>query len=1096
MSSKRESCGGAIQLPTLFGCSQQFNGDFNAVKIKRNVTMMQAYASPYDWIDPYPLAEQISSPDCSPYNAGAPDYFVCGDGVNDKLWCYPSLTQSMFKPCPTGSFPVGNYTNCFSQSSETSSQFQCRNLGHKEVYANKLWQGARSFTWNGYGAWDSFDWCCNNCGWQGLQTGSAAVDNTKYLTKDGDSHFNVHTDFYDVEYVNQGTQFCCDESGFCECGTPGCGETNEVVCFTSTFTHDTDVGGSADALTSVDRFGNTTVATCNSSSHGCLGDEFCEAFRANMAMAMIGGATNPTALLAEYCSTLEDLVIASGQPDVIEGSRNSYHLEWHTDVELCMSACGIPGATTSELLYSMDITGTSFDLYTYGLQFRRSGCNNDDAICSTWIQTSHKHIQYTTTDYSLTEDITGIGSYSLNQQYHGEVAESFSDPYTSDEVNTDLNSLLGTWNFGDDRVYPWKDALDVNTGPLVSIDEGMAAPSIPLCITSSLYTGKIFGEPGPEGIDKIWDPTHKNYCTCESTIQPGCYAFYIKDWGAWSTDCGAPRATQWLNSYESNNIPQGAFLGSNQFWTFPDTCNSAGPQKYMDDRLWACKYAEVIFPKQSFNYIRPCGLDRLQISSSTNRCIVSITDDVVALEPTATPFIQFTNVDKLWICGTTDYDGMWSGNRDSDYQITLNEPRIASASQFPTVPYTNCGTGMIATLRYPNTRQALCGPVNIDGVTSGSNGSKITCSIDAQTYLVTGDTVKVSDALGASINGIHIITVIDSGVITPYIVLDDVVGPLSPYLGSGIMYSEFAPDPMWNDIEPKNDFTYRTWLFDYRTTGEYYRVFNLIAWNEGLPNCAGDGNCTNIPPTPYHYRGHQGECGLDENIKDMRCTTTCIESNPCSPVVGYFSPNVESFAASKNLTWPSFSDVGIDSIYGSMWQGIVYQSMPDPYFQIPPCPCEHVVDIDLGIDEFYCNGSWVEDTGECLNDQLIPPIKYFAARDQFEARCEVPTVPAGAPTMMPGVYIGCLSSSAYGIGAPQGNTNGCPKGNVCGAPYAYSTFDEETNCLSLKTVVYDSPWYTLRLKENCSCIGGRFADVYEANGIGVSPTCPAFVPPP
>ena len=1062
----RKACGqtnGPI-LSTLGDCGGSSNSNFGT-KIKYNITMMEDYSAPYDWIEPYPLAEQISSPDCSPYNAGAPDYFVCGDGMNDFLYCYPSLTQSLFKPCPTGSFSVGNYFNCYSQSNDTSSQLECvRNLGHKEVYASKLWQGARSFTWSGYGVWDSFDWCCNNCGWQGLQTGSAAIDNTKYLTKSGSSYHNVHTDFYDVEYYEPGGQFCCDESGFCECGTPGCGETNNIVCFTSTFTHDTDVGGTANAITTVDKYGNTTIATCNSSSHGCEGDGFCEAFRANMAMAMIGGATNPTALLAEYCSTLEDLVIASGQPDVIEGSvgGNSYHLEWHTDVELCMSPCGIPGATTSELLYSMDITGTSFDLYTYGLQFRRNGCNNDDPVCSTWIQTSHKHIQYSATDYSLTEDITGIGSYSLNQLYHGEVQESFSDPYTSDEVNEDVTTLLATWDFGDDKVYPWKDALDVNTGPVVTRNEGMASPSIPLCITGNLYTGKIFGEPGPEGIDKIWDPTHKNYCTCESTIQPGCYAFYIKDWGAWSTSCGVPRATQWLNSYESNNIPQGAFLSSNQFWTFPDTCNSAGPQKYMDDRLWGCKYAEIIFPKQSFNYIRPCGIDRLQISSSTNRCIVSITDDVVAIEPTATPFIQFTNTDKLLICGVTAYNGLWSGSRDSDYQITLHEPRIASASQFPAMPYDNCGTGMIAALRYPNMKQGLCGPVNIDGVTSGSDGGKITCSIDAQTYLITGDVVKISGALGAtSINGNHTIIVTDDYlVITPYIVLNDVTGPLPAYSGGGTMYSAFAPDPVWNDIESKNDFTYKTWRNDFRAIGEYYRVFNLIAWNEGLPNCAGDGPCTNVPPTPT----------MPKAIP-MKCTTTCIPSNPCSAVVAYFSPNSESFIASKNLGWPAFSTVGIDSIYGSLWQGAVVQSMDDPYWQIPPCPCTHIVDIDLGIDEFSCNGSWTEDTGECLNDQLLPPVKYYAARDQFEARCAVPT---DAPPLMPGVTM---------------NSDSTP-------PSAYNTFDEETNCLSLKTVVYAAPWYTLRLKENCNCQAGRFADNYTANGVGVSPTCPAFVEPP
>ena len=63
-------------------------------------------------------------------------------------------------------------------------------------------------------------------------------------------------------------------------------------------------------------------------------------------------------------------------------------------------------------------------------------------------------------------------------------------------------------------------------------------------------------------------------------------------------------------------------------------------------------------------------------------------------------------------------------------------------------------------------------------------------------------------------------------------------------------------------------------------------------------------------------------------------------------------------------------------------------------------------------------------------------------------------------------------------------------------PTAHGTFDEETNCSSLKTVVYAAPWYTLRLKENCNCVGGRFSDVYTANGVGVSPTCPAFVEPP
>ena len=1100
----RLSCGAttaSVNLPILGGC---WNASTitSSIHVKYNVTKEESYHNPPipAWIDPESTRpyEQFT-PFCVPA-------FTCGDGINGFNWCYPDTDDSYYQPAPAGSssFIVGKFHNNYSQSNDTTSVDCGRALGFKNVYAKKTWSGRKSYTSPDWGKPTDWDWCCDGCQY----TDVLPIDTTKYLTLTANSVYRDTVKYWcrtrDPEPPVD--QWCCDVDGnVITCPGEGCvGGCGDTYCWVSTLMGETVREGFADATTTVDTHGNITVATCNSSSnidtissYGCSENTPCDEecvtsngkIYAEAALNMLGAAnTSWNEIITVFCGYVTSISTAVGcNPDVADHTgEGSWHLQWHTgtntgplgecigpsDIVMDSPPCGDPPAGTKQLLWDINITPTKLEIIKYDQQWDSEWCTNETHH-SSWVEVRHDVYEFSATAFYITTDTFPKDiQYNSGAYHHTELTAALSNAYTAGQVHDSLvNALLSTWDIGSDAEYPWRTDGEVTVGPMICYDEGTNAPSVPLCQTSSQYSGQLRGAPGPVGIDKVWDAAHENYCVCQDPNSPGCYSIYIDSYGGWSTQCHVPRATAWTNYFESNNFPQGAFIGANFMSTMPDTCNQAGPNKLFNDTLYACKYAEAIFPKQSFNYARPCGADRLQISESIYRCISNITDDVLTLEPSGQSIAGIINTnDLIWVCGTTTLDGLWTGSVDSGYQITLTEPRLASSSLFPEQPIPACGSGIVYLLRNQTFNSPLCGRTDI----VSAAGNPVTCSLGDNTYLIDNDTVTITGATGMTVlNGTHTIKVLNNNTV----VLTGVSG--SPaYTGNGQMYSPLGADWKYNSVEGVNDFSIKRWTFNYRDVAEYYRISASVVWNSGLPTCDGTGVCEMMPVVPTNPRYQQTLCGLDQNVMTVECTTSCVPFNHCAAGVAYFSPNSESFSSTSGKNFWNAPAIGyeVDSLYGNMWQGAVVQAMNDPYYVTPPCPCE--MD-DYG--QYTCIEAWTMDDGTCTPDDLMNSIAYYPAVDTFESRCEVPP---GFPSMSYGVHLGCLT----------GSFTDCNAGNICNAPTAPQTFPLTDTCNPYLVNYYAIPWLTLLAKESCVCADpqGRWADVYMRNGVD----CPIIVSPP
>jgi len=1110
----RPACGQTVYhdpIPVLGRCGQSFSligTESSSIKIKHNVTKMLNYAtgspSPPTWIPVFKIAQGGGlESSCSPYASDPPQNFICGDGVNGFIWCHMGFNSASIQACTgTGSytFPVGNYWNCYSQSQDTASSNPCntdnRAFGYKNLYSNKTWSGRKSYTSRDWQAPDGFDCCGDGCWYHEADLGSSDPIKYRTISATFTENFNETSPVCSYYTPEGAGEFCCiDGYTPCDCTSEGCPLPGSPIwCRTCEAGSTVDRGCDASATTTVDIYGDVVVASCASSSYGYY-DDIAIANESERALGLIENANSNISILANsFTIEYSKFYFIMGIPQVLTSDGpGSWHAEWHITAEICHAGCGGVTSTSDITLYSITVTPNSFSetIENVNTNGESSWCVGDEQCASVTSGTST--LTFSETTYDNINGAEFEPSYSFGGTYTSELHAILANPYTISDVKKDMVDMMALWDLGDDLQLPWRRDAITTLGPKICHDEGLAIPSVPQCQTTSFYTGVIKGAPAPIGIDYVWDFDHPNYCICAFvTDTETCYAPYVLDWGASSTDCGTPRATNWLDYMEGNSMPQGAFLGSSFLWTHPSTCNLAGPSQPHDEVLWACKYAEAVFPKQSFNYIRPCGADRLAISESSTRCISSTSDNTIFIEPSGPPTdIQST---KVFVCGTSTLDGLWEASSDWNYTITLTEPRLASASYFPTTPISDCGSGMIYKLQWKSV-PGICGTLDILAV---SNENPVTCSISSGGYLIDGDAVQIVGVKGlTSINGFHNIHVIGLDTIT----IDGIDGTtLSPYAGGGTIQNQFSPDQAWNDTNGKGDFTYKTWLYNYRDLGEYNRVLGEYNWNMGLSDCITfTPPCSQLPTLIPEPRPYQNACGLDPNVISMSCVTSCMPFNPCGANAAYFSPNKESFnSSSHNCGWAPNTFVPLDQVYPTYWAGIITQQMDDLYYQAPPCTCIPNTDPDTEITTYACdsNCSWAEDNGTCQTDipgdsELgIPCHKYFAARDVFEARCEVPT---GAPPLIGGKHLGCLTVA-------QLNTPNCPEGNVCNSPAnSWGIFPLAESCapfVAYQYHNYGTPWIPWLSKEGCVCSDSRFAETYIANGVGVSPTCDMVFPPP
>jgi hypothetical protein len=1052
----RPPCGGNNQRKFYGPCFNQRNSNLEGIPIKQNTTVVPTYESGSSgWVAPYSRPENDAAPNCSPY------YFPyeCGDDAapNGELACGVPTTASIGFNGTT--FNVGTvYQNSYVQTATTTSYSSCRSMGTKHVFAKKAWQGKYIYASRTYGLQDELTWCCS-CG---IHHYDADPPTTKYLALSSVAEKRVtRTDFN--ESSDSSGEICCpDEWGNVVCGPRHCTSRSER----STTVH----YASANNSVHMDKYGNQYVDSWSGTWSGFDGPEDPAgiAFLTDVFLKLGLANGNIVTIVSAFCDpTLWNI----GAPDVHSSdSQGAYAMMGWQTMHRCFTECGelVSETPYNHTTYEINLTAGTLIIETYGVP-SLPGC---PGACHSPILTSRQVFTYGSTGMSWVLDAHAANSVSFDEVTRASVRGTLSQPYTITEVQEETKELLSYWPLDNDILLPWRVELD-RMGPIVSYYEGGGEPFINPYISSSAQFsnpyGRLMGLPAPTGIDRVWNPEHRNYDSCMSFNDIGaeCYSKYTKTWGAWSDSIGIPHATKWLTQWEAIQMPQGAFIGMNFFWSTPSSCNTAGPNLLGGDEVYMCKYAEVIIPeRRSHNYARPCGIDRWQMAQSSARCIVSTDGTVLDLEPSGDP-TDINTGDLVWVCG--DGGGCYVATKNNDYQITLGQC-IASASMMPQQPLAECGTGMVGKLRWGNTlKPAICGRVDI---TSISNTNPVTCSLMEGTHLTNSDQVTVVGAVPSNINGTWPITVLSP----TEIVLMGSTGTATPFTQStGQMYSPGAADWAWNDNAPKHEYQVLQWTFNRRDVGEYNRIESYNNNNDTLCNLTSD--CPTQANTA-NPRAAQAALGLDQGVSSMDAVTSCQTVNACRPMVAFFSPNGETFSHTGSVMGAvnyGFPDVTCDAqgAYGGIkWNGVIQQTTNDPLWIAPPCPCaENILNGQYGClrDPFEGELPWDEDNGSCESGG-------YPHAPQVEARAEIPT---GAPALPTGVYVGCLT--------PAEIAGGAYLGNICGPPYHDPNYYIATPGMAFQTLWDYPPYHSLFLAErNCICFGGAYAANYLLDGVTCS----------
>ena len=211
-------------------------------------------------------------------------------------------------------------------------------------------------------------------------------------------------------------------------------------------------------------------------------------------------------------------------------------------------------------------------------------------------------------------DVTILATGAFNRYV---VSVTLSDPYTSADVNTDLNGLLAAWDLADDTLYPWRQDGQCYLAPYVTYDEiqdldvnQFSLPADTFADTSGgryvvPATGAIVGLPVPAGYGRYWDKTHITWINRDCGSGPFWDIHYI---GAFAPDW-CPNATQWFDEIQGGQGSAGAWAG------YP-----AG--NAFSNKVIKVVWAETLNGfKPSHNYARPCGaVDAAYLDQTTATC--------------------------------------------------------------------------------------------------------------------------------------------------------------------------------------------------------------------------------------------------------------------------------------------------------------------------------------------------------------------------------------------------------------------------------------------------------------------------------------------
>jgi hypothetical protein len=267
----------------------------------------------------------------------------------------------------------------------------------------------------------------------------------------------------------------------------------------------------------------------------------------------------------------------------------------------------------------------------------------------------------------------------------------------------------------------------------------------------------------------------------------------------------------------------------------------------------------------------------------------------------------------------------------------------------------------------------------------------------------------------------------------------------NPIIGKLRYPSAGACDPKWNS-DSQGDYVRCTYEFNYRDFQERLR-FVLDDGTDGP-----DAGCSGCTAGGSPIRKHQATHGMPREVSSFSAAQMNYAASRC-PVL-------------KPADFPGTFTV--DETYGSLWQSVVVQWMPELYWQSPHKSCGLI--LEDGDDTQDPLNYWSEapsGTDFCPSDGAPPDTYYFPQRPWVECRI---SVPAGAPSLPAGIYVNALSLSDL-------DTSGSPPGGVLYVPPGPS------GGIAVPDETLLTPW-KIHAGE-CSCIGaaGRFGPDYSEQGV-------------
>lgn len=1032
----REPCGGWGDMNFLIGCYQ--HNISASVKKFRNVTHVNNYTSSGDTTIP-------------PYVSLATGVVSCADepDCGAELPICNGIPSTELVLCDSGDIAVSQsrFFNCFEETTESVDISTCRKIGFKNVQSVKVHHGKWGFlSRQGMGVGASID------------TIASIFYSGSYLTGD------------EVSFGGLATEGCADLESLWDLQQ----DSTERYLTMAGSADTTDIYGNqgANSVTStVDRYSGICTQTDGTPTGAdvTMQEVSWEHIKEQLAIVNVNQSNassfmtvlnyyknrayyNPPNYRFTYSGDYQNLTV------LIE------------HIAMTASYSNWPGTQTHTLCeMTVDLVNGSFTSTQY-LWFDYDG--GDPMDSSGWAQ-----FVYVQTDVSATNTTVNWQSditYSPGYTNYNSATVTLSNPYTQAQLIADSNEMLETWDLTDDAQYNWRTDGFVTVAPELAYHGWITSrePTVSdkqlVCYTATcegfggvegvdydylqwreadyynygdsdlgshtpgdaredVYTGDLLGEPMPAGYEHFFDFTHENWERCYD-IWTLTWLWYLSGYGAYSgtnfsgdvTDGYIPNtATRWTNNFLAGYLRPGAW------------------QDYTGGVFRCQKWAETIVARPSFKYARPCGEDRWMPDETTVRCVIpEASSSIVNLEPTGGSGSIQTG--ELAVLRGTSVDGVYQVTRNSDYQYSLD------TASLPTRPvssshYEDDGTGRIAKLRY-NSAPAICGRIYVRTMTD----SPVTLSLKQPSYLVTGDTITLTDALG--VNGYHTVTVESPSTIY---VNGAGVGQYSTKLGAYIS-SLGSVSYIWDDVTPKHDFTLNEWSFNNYDYAEQIRI-NTIA-----------DTCPEVVTSSAPPRYQQVSRSLAQNIEEVVCEQACLPWNSCSPSIVCISPNTESFT--NGISYDFTNTVLIDNRYGSLWQKIPIQHDIDYLYQTPICPCGY----DDVLLTYECICQFDQDSeGTCPDDIEDPCQKYYPYPPVVESRCSPPN---GAPAIPDDArQPGCLTTEEL-------TTNPNKVGSICNPPGLVGHEDTGVPTSYLTE-------HNLYLNQvDCDCNLGQFFEDYEDSG--------------